>query len=108
MCLSAVPVPLLTVLLVLLQEFLGWCERLFGYLQVLENRLFSEGLHVLGAAPSDAQMAQYLEVSAQMVHQSWCWGRCGAAKGLQMPQVVDITSTWMCPPVIHRWLNTWR
>jgi hypothetical protein len=50
------------VLLLLLQEFLGWCDRLFGYLQVLENRLFSEGLHVLGAPPSDAQMAQYLEV----------------------------------------------
>lgn len=45
------------------QEFLGWCERLFGYLQVLENRLFSEGLHVLGAPPSNTQMAQYLEVS---------------------------------------------
>jgi hypothetical protein len=44
------------------QEFLGWCERLFGYLQVLENRLFSEGLHVLGAPPSNTQMAQYLEV----------------------------------------------
>lgn len=42
------------------QEFLGWCERLFMYLQTLENRLFSEGLHVLGAAPSDSQMAQYL------------------------------------------------
>jgi hypothetical protein len=44
------------------QEFLGWCERLFAYLQVLENRLFSEGLHVLGAPPSEGQMAQYLEV----------------------------------------------
>lgn len=29
--------------------------------QVLENRLFSEGLHVLGSAPSPTQMAQYLE-----------------------------------------------
>lgn len=44
------------------QEFLEWCDRLFAYLQVLENRLFSEGLHVLGAPPSNAQMAQYLEV----------------------------------------------
>jgi magnesium chelatase subunit H len=44
------------------EEFLEWCDRLFNYLQVLENRLFSEGLHVLGAAPSNSQMAQYLEV----------------------------------------------
>lgn len=28
--------------------------------QVLENRLFSEGLHVLGAPPSRSQMSQYL------------------------------------------------
>lgn len=30
-------------------------------LQVLENRLFSEGLHVLGSAPSPSRMQQYLE-----------------------------------------------
>lgn len=30
-------------------------------LQVVENRLFSEGLHVLGQAPKPQQMAQYLE-----------------------------------------------
>jgi magnesium chelatase subunit H len=28
--------------------------------QVLENRLFSEGLHVLGQAPSQAALSQYL------------------------------------------------
>lgn len=33
----------------------GACVR-----QVVESRLFSEGLHVLGAAPSPSQMAQYL------------------------------------------------
>jgi cobalamin biosynthesis Mg chelatase CobN len=43
-----------------MQEFLAWCERLHSYLQTLENRLFSEGLHVLGAPPSSSQMAQYL------------------------------------------------
>jgi cobalamin biosynthesis Mg chelatase CobN len=46
--------------LCLVQEFLEWCERLHTYLQTLENRLFSEGLHVLGAPPSNSQMAQYL------------------------------------------------
>lgn len=30
-------------------------------LQVVENRLFSEGLHVLGQPPGNAQMGQYLE-----------------------------------------------
>ena len=30
-------------------------------MQTVENRLFSEGLHVLGAAPQSGQMQQYLE-----------------------------------------------
>eukprot|EP00878_Enallax_costatus_P008487 GHUV01008871.1.p1 GENE.GHUV01008871.1~~GHUV01008871.1.p1 ORF type:complete len:841 (+),score=266.38 GHUV01008871.1:478-3000(+) len=42
------------------EEFLEWCDRLYIYLQTLENRLFSEGLHILGAPPSTSQMAQYL------------------------------------------------
>lgn len=45
---------------VTVQEFLEWCDRLHLYLQTLENRLFSEGLHILGAPPSTGQMAQYL------------------------------------------------
>ena len=35
-------------------------EHWAAYLQVLENRLFSEGLHVLGRAPPPEQLAQYL------------------------------------------------
>eukprot|EP00271_Cylindrocystis_brebissonii_P004987 TRINITY_DN16942_c0_g3_i1.p1 TRINITY_DN16942_c0_g3~~TRINITY_DN16942_c0_g3_i1.p1 ORF type:complete len:1746 (-),score=312.16 TRINITY_DN16942_c0_g3_i1:714-5951(-) len=34
--------------------------RLYDYLALLENRLFSEGLHTLGAAPNSDQMGQYL------------------------------------------------
>ena len=34
---------------------------LYEYLQVLENRLFSSGLHVLGEAPDDERMECYLE-----------------------------------------------
>jgi magnesium chelatase subunit H len=34
---------------------------LYEYLQVLENRLFSSGLHVLGEAPSDEQLDHYLQ-----------------------------------------------
>lgn len=35
-------------------------DRLYTYLGVVENRLFSEGLHVLGMPPSRAHMGQYL------------------------------------------------
>ena len=34
---------------------------LYEYLQVLENRLFSSGLHILGEAPNSEQMNSYLE-----------------------------------------------
>eukprot|EP00899_Mesostigma_viride_P018142 jgi/Mesvir1/26329/Mv22508-RA.1 len=39
------------------QHYVG---RVYEYLSVLENRLFSEGLHVLGSPPTPTQMAQYL------------------------------------------------
>ncbi|MBW4613139.1 MAG: magnesium chelatase subunit H [Desmonostoc vinosum HA7617-LM4] len=35
--------------------------KLYEYLQVLEGRLFSSGLHVLGEAPNEAELAGYLE-----------------------------------------------
>jgi magnesium chelatase subunit H len=35
--------------------------KLYEYLQVLENRLFSSGLHVLGAAPDAAALESYLD-----------------------------------------------
>lgn len=38
----------------------GYASRLYAYLQQVENRIFSEGLHVLGAPPSRAQMESYL------------------------------------------------
>ena len=41
--------------------FEAYANDLFAYLGVLENRLFSEGLHVLGGAPSDDAAEQYLE-----------------------------------------------
>lgn len=34
--------------------------KLYEYLQILENRLFSSGLHVLGEPPNDEEMASYL------------------------------------------------
>lgn len=40
--------------------FAEYAGRLYTYLLVVENRIFSEGLHVLGQPPDPAQAAQYL------------------------------------------------
>lgn len=42
------------------EQFDEYLLRLYQYLQVVETRLFSEGLHVLGHAPSSSQLEQYL------------------------------------------------
>ncbi len=41
-------------------EFDAYVSKLYFYLQEVEGRLFSEGLHVLGQAPTPGQAAQYL------------------------------------------------
>ncbi len=41
--------------------FDDYLVELYGYLQVLENRLFSSGLHTLGEAPNQEELASYLE-----------------------------------------------
>eukprot|EP00850_Spirogloea_muscicola_P005360 SM000024S07822 [mRNA] locus=s24:715044:727991:+ [translate_table: standard] len=41
-------------------DFDAYLGRLQSYLAVIESRLFSEGLHTLGEAPSEAQTSQYL------------------------------------------------
>jgi magnesium chelatase subunit H len=41
--------------------FNDYLVQLYEYLQVLENRLFSSGLHVLGDAPSEDEMDSYLD-----------------------------------------------
>ena len=60
------------------EVFGDWASRLWAYLQTLESRLFSEGLHTLGAQPSPAQLGSYLEaylgerlpaVSARVPHE---------------------------------------
>lgn len=43
------------------EEFGNYISRLYLYLQEVESRLFSEGLHILGQPPSESQMIQYLE-----------------------------------------------
>jgi len=41
--------------------FHDYLVKLYEYLQVLETRLFSSGLHTLGEAPDSEQMASYLQ-----------------------------------------------
>ncbi|MFB2768976.1 magnesium chelatase subunit H [Pelatocladus sp. BLCC-F211] len=41
--------------------FNDYLVKLYEYLQVLESRLFSSGLHTLGEAPDEEEMAAYLE-----------------------------------------------
>lgn len=41
--------------------FNRYLVKLYEYLQIVENRLFSSGLHTLGDAPDEAQMASYLQ-----------------------------------------------
>lgn len=42
------------------EAFAEYASRLYAYLGTIENRLFSEGLHVLGSPPGPSQMAAYL------------------------------------------------
>lgn len=41
--------------------FDDYLVELYEYLQVLENRLFSSGLHTLGEAPNEKELGSYLE-----------------------------------------------
>ncbi len=41
--------------------FNDYLVKLYEYLQVLENRLFSSGLHILGEAPNQEKMKSYLD-----------------------------------------------
>lgn len=41
--------------------FDNYLLKLYEYLQVLENRLFSSGLHILGEAPNEEELAGYLQ-----------------------------------------------
>jgi magnesium chelatase subunit H len=41
--------------------FDDYLVKLYEYLQVLENRLFSSGLHTLGEAPNEEELSSYLE-----------------------------------------------
>jgi len=44
-----------------IEIFNSYFLQLYEYLQVLESRLFSEGLHTLGTAPTPEQLLGYLE-----------------------------------------------
>lgn len=42
------------------EDFESWVSRLYMYLQEVETRLYSEGLHILGSPPTSEQSMQYL------------------------------------------------
>mmetsp|Transcript_1572 Transcript_1572/g.5385 ORF Transcript_1572/g.5385 Transcript_1572/m.5385 type:complete len:1547 (-) Transcript_1572:1607-6247(-) len=43
------------------EDFEAYASTVYQYLSVVENRLFSEGLHTFGQQPSETQLTQYLE-----------------------------------------------
>lgn len=43
------------------QAFRDYLSDVYQYLMELENRIYSEGLHVLGSAPTQAELERYLE-----------------------------------------------
>jgi magnesium chelatase subunit H len=43
------------------RAFNDYLVKLYEYLQALENRLFSSGLHILGDVPNEEEMESYLE-----------------------------------------------
>jgi magnesium chelatase subunit H len=43
------------------EAFNRYLVKLYEYLQVIESRLFSSGLHTLGESPNDEELASYLE-----------------------------------------------
>ena len=47
------------------QEINQYFVQVYEYLQVVEQRLFSSGLHTLGAAPTEAEINSYLEAYFQ-------------------------------------------
>jgi len=57
------------------EVFNRYLVRLYEYLQVVENRLFSSGLHVLGEPPTPEALASYLnayfgeDLPAEVIHQ---------------------------------------
>ncbi len=66
--------------------FNAYLVKLYEYLQVLEARLFSSGLHVLGAAPGMEQMTSYL--SAYLAeHQFPAEVIAAIARGASQPEV---------------------
>ncbi|HEY9845617.1 MAG TPA: magnesium chelatase subunit H, partial [Candidatus Caenarcaniphilales bacterium] len=72
--------------------FEGYLEKLYEYLQVLETRLFSAGLHILGEPPSPESLATYLE--AYFGDDLPSAARCALSAGIpgaQIQQQVDGT-----------------
>ena len=71
-------------------DFLDYANRLFTYLQVVENRLFSEGLHVIGQAPTPEGMRKYLSAYLGSKVPDGVVDLISRQEGVTMEEVVEI------------------
>ncbi len=78
------------------RAFDAYLVVLYEYLQVLEGRLFSSGLHVLGDAPDEVEMEGYLEPRRDEGHEGRGEGRGGeeeeVVRGLLMRSTDELTN----------------
>ncbi|MCL1471123.1 magnesium chelatase subunit H [Argonema antarcticum] len=70
--------------------FNHYLVNLYEYLQVLENRLFSSGLHVLGEPPNDEEMASYLNAYFGENKQTRFLGETGFVDTQESIQIRDL------------------
>jgi magnesium chelatase subunit H len=77
------------------EVFDRYLAKLYEYLQVLENRLFSSGLHVLGTPPTPAAFVSYLQAywgDDRALPDEAIWA---IAEGVDRAQVI---ATYLTPP----------
>ena len=83
------------------EEASEWISRLTDYLSILQDRLFSSGLHAFGCAPSDEELDSYLEayfgdrISSEQRQVAISEARRAQEKGSKKPNLFDrVVETW--------------
>jgi magnesium chelatase subunit H len=72
-------------------KFIRYLGELYAYLQVIENRLFSSGLHVLGEAPDQEALLSYLRayfgeaLSPEAIDHIACGKEIHSLNGMEPP-----------------------
>ncbi|HEY9849075.1 MAG TPA: magnesium chelatase subunit H [Leptolyngbyaceae cyanobacterium] len=72
------------------QVFDNYLVKLYEYLQILENRLFSSGLHVLGEPPNEEEMASYLNAYFGEIQETRFLGETGFLDTQEANQIRDL------------------